>query len=55
LLVRFDEDQHGEAGSLQAELTALARRHYRSLNGELLAALRAWVAQHADENGAVRG
>jgi anthraniloyl-CoA monooxygenase len=50
LLVRFDEDLRGEYSSLAAELTALARRHYRSLNGELLAALRDWTRRHADDN-----
>jgi anthraniloyl-CoA monooxygenase len=47
LSVRFEEDTHGEFDALQAQLTQLARRHYRSLNGEMLAALRDWVQQHA--------
>ena len=46
LSVRFDEDTHGEFDQLQAQLTALARQHYRSVNGEMLAALRAWIQRH---------
>jgi anthraniloyl-CoA monooxygenase len=49
LVVRFDEDQRGEFDELQAQLTAVARRHYRSLNGEMLTALRGWVDRFAFE------
>jgi anthraniloyl-CoA monooxygenase len=44
LNVRFDEDVRGRYDNLQERLTRLARRHYRSLNGEILAALEAWLA-----------
>jgi anthraniloyl-CoA monooxygenase len=43
LNVRFDEDVRGRYDDLQERLTRLARRHYRSLNGEMLAALEAWL------------
>jgi anthraniloyl-CoA monooxygenase len=49
LVVRFDEDLRGEFDTLQAELLALARRHYRSLNGEVLAALRCWIDKYTTE------
>jgi anthraniloyl-CoA monooxygenase len=40
---------HGELDDVEARLLALARQHYRSLNGELVAALHAWLDQHADD------
>ncbi|HEY2593393.1 MAG TPA: hypothetical protein VGK33_05805, partial [Chloroflexota bacterium] len=43
LSVRFDEDARGRYDDLQERLTRLARRHYRSLNAEMLAALEAWL------------
>jgi anthraniloyl-CoA monooxygenase len=43
LTVRLDEEPHAGFEDLEQRLTALARQHYRSLNGEMLAALRAWV------------
>jgi anthraniloyl-CoA monooxygenase len=44
LLIRLDEDDpHGELAGVEARLLALAREHYRSLNGELLAAVRHWL------------
>jgi anthraniloyl-CoA monooxygenase len=43
LSIRFDEDRRGRYDDLQARLTRLARRHYRSLNGEMLTALEAWL------------
>ena len=43
LSVRFEEDVRGRYDDLQQRLTLLARRHYRSLNGEILAALEAWL------------
>jgi len=50
LVVRLDgDDQRAGAETLQAELVALARRHYRSLNGEIVAALREWIARSAAE------
>jgi anthraniloyl-CoA monooxygenase len=52
--VRFDEDVRGRYDDLQERLVTLARRHYRSLNGEILAALEAWSAQSEDA-GDVRG
>jgi hypothetical protein len=45
LSVRFEEDVRGRYDDLQERLVDLARRHYRSLNGEILAALEAWLAQ----------
>jgi anthraniloyl-CoA monooxygenase len=45
LSVRFDEDLRGRYEGLEQRLIASARRHYRSLNGEILAALEAWLAQ----------
>jgi anthraniloyl-CoA monooxygenase len=45
LTVRFEEDVRGRHDDLQERLTRLARRHYRSLNGEILAALEAWLTQ----------
>jgi anthraniloyl-CoA monooxygenase len=45
LSVRFEEDLRGRYDQLQERLTRSARRHYRSLNGELLAALEAWLDQ----------
>jgi predicted transcriptional regulator len=45
LTVRFDEDLRGRYDDLQERLTRVARRHYRSLNGEMLAALESWLAQ----------
>jgi predicted transcriptional regulator len=42
LTMRLDDDIH-------AAMAALAQRHYRSLNGEILAALAAWIERHADE------
>ena len=49
LSVRFEESQRGRYDDLQERLTRLARRHYRSLNGEVLAALEAWLVQ-SDES-----
>jgi tRNA-dihydrouridine synthase len=43
--VRFEEDLRGRYDDLQERLTRLARRHYRSLNGEILAALEAWLSE----------
>jgi anthraniloyl-CoA monooxygenase len=43
LSVRFDDDARGYYDDLEQRLTELARRHFRSLNGELLAALEAWL------------
>ena len=37
--------RRGRYDDLQERLTRLARRHYRSLNGEILAALEAWLEQ----------
>jgi len=53
LSIRFDEDTHGRFDELQGRLTSLARQHYRSLNGEMLAALEAWVDrfESASSNG----
>jgi anthraniloyl-CoA monooxygenase len=45
LSVRFDEDLRDRYADLQERLTDLARRHYRSLNGEILAALEAWLGE----------
>ncbi len=50
LSVRFDEDVRGRYDDLQERLTRLARRHYRSLNGEILAALEAWL-DRSDNGG----
>jgi anthraniloyl-CoA monooxygenase len=52
LSVRFEEDQRGRYADLQERLTRLARRHYRSLNGEILAALEAWLTE-CDESRTV--
>ena len=52
LSVRFDEDGRGRYDELQERLTRVARSHYRSLNGEILAALDAWLAQ-SDESCAL--
>jgi anthraniloyl-CoA monooxygenase len=49
LNVRFDEDLRGRYDDLQERLIGLARRHYRSLNGEILAALEAWLARAGEE------
>ena len=38
----------GRYDGLQERLTRLARRHYRSLNGEVLAALEAWLEQSGE-------
>jgi hypothetical protein len=46
--VRFDEDARGRYDDLQERLIRVARLHYRSLNGEILAALEAWLAQSDD-------
>jgi anthraniloyl-CoA monooxygenase len=46
--VRFDEDARGRYADLEARLMRVARRHYRSLNGEILAALEAWLGQSDD-------
>jgi anthraniloyl-CoA monooxygenase len=43
IIVRVDDTAHGELDRLEEQLTRLARHHYRSLNGEILAALSAWV------------
>ena len=51
LNVRFDEDVRGRYDQLQDRLTRLARRHYRSLNGEILAALEAWLVQSEGLSG----
>ncbi|MDQ3811791.1 MAG: bifunctional salicylyl-CoA 5-hydroxylase/oxidoreductase [Chloroflexota bacterium] len=49
--VRLDEDDpHGELAGLEQRMLQLARQHYRSLNGELVAALRAWVAAYPGVN-----
>ncbi len=48
LAVRFDETGRDRYDDLQARLTRVARRHYRSLNGEILAALETWLAQYED-------
>jgi hypothetical protein len=48
LSVRFEEDLRGRYDDLQERLTRLARRHYRSLNGEILAALEAWLQESGD-------
>jgi anthraniloyl-CoA monooxygenase len=53
LTVRFEEDVRGRHDDLQERLTRLARRHYRSLNGEILAALEAWLTQ-SDFTSAIR-
>ncbi|MBV9326423.1 MAG: bifunctional salicylyl-CoA 5-hydroxylase/oxidoreductase [Chloroflexi bacterium] len=45
LNVRFEEDVRGRYDDLQDRLTRLARLHYRSLNGEILAALEFWLDQ----------
>jgi anthraniloyl-CoA monooxygenase len=45
LTARFEEDVRGRFDDLQERMTRLARRHYRSLNAEILAALEAWVAE----------
>jgi anthraniloyl-CoA monooxygenase len=45
LTLRFDEDLRGRYADLEERLITSARRHYRSLNGELFAALEAWLAQ----------
>jgi anthraniloyl-CoA monooxygenase len=43
LSVRFEDDLRGRHDDLHERLTRVARRHYRSLNGEILAALESWV------------
>jgi anthraniloyl-CoA monooxygenase len=48
LAVRFEEDVRGRHDHLEERLIRLARRHYRSLNGEILAALEAWLAESGD-------
>jgi len=48
LSVRFEEDLRGRYDDLEERLTRMARRHYRSLNGEVLAALEAWLDQSDD-------
>jgi anthraniloyl-CoA monooxygenase len=48
LNVRFDEDVRGRHDELEERLIGLARHHYRSLNGEILAALEAWLAHSGD-------
>ncbi len=48
LSVRFEEDLRGRHDDLQERLTRVARRHYRSLNGEILAALEAWLDQSGE-------
>jgi hypothetical protein len=45
LTVRFEEDVRGRYDHLQERLMQVARRHYRSLNGEMLTALEAWLDQ----------
>jgi anthraniloyl-CoA monooxygenase len=50
LTIRFEEDVRGHYDDLQERLICLARRHYRSLNGEVLAALEAWLAQSEDRS-----
>ena len=46
LTIRFEEDTRGRYDNLQERLIGLARRHYRSLNGEMLAAFEAWLDQY---------
>jgi anthraniloyl-CoA monooxygenase len=46
LTLRFEEDLRGRYTDLQDRLVSLARRHYRSLNGEMLAALESWLEEH---------
>jgi anthraniloyl-CoA monooxygenase len=53
LTARFEEDLRGRYDDLQERLTSLARRHYRSLNGEVLAALEAWLEQSGESCGGV--
>ncbi|MBV9544124.1 MAG: hypothetical protein JOY61_07080, partial [Chloroflexi bacterium] len=44
LVIRLnEEDPRGELADLEARLLVLARQHYRSLNGELVAAVRHWL------------
>jgi anthraniloyl-CoA monooxygenase len=51
LTVRFEEDHRGRYANLQERLTRLARRHYRSLNSEILTALEAWLEQFESDTG----
>jgi anthraniloyl-CoA monooxygenase len=48
LALRFDDDIRGRFDHLEQRLTRVARRHYRSLNAEMLTALEAWLAAHED-------
>jgi hypothetical protein len=53
-VVRVDDERpHGALDNLEAQLTRLARQHYRSLNGEMLAALTAWVERYTAPPGVV--
>jgi anthraniloyl-CoA monooxygenase len=54
LVVRLDDERpHRALDRLEEQLTRLARQHYRSLNGEMLAALTAWVEHHTAAPAAV--